>query len=103
MSQIVPIQPVPNQTTQVVLTGQSCQINIYQSPAALFMDLYVNDEPIKTGAICQDRNRIVRRLYLGFVGDFTFIDTQGTSDPFYTELGSRFLLIYLTAAEADDT
>ena len=102
MSFAVPLQAVPNQTTQVVLAGQSCQINVYQTPYALFMDVYANDEPIKVGTICQDRNRIVRRLYLGFVGDFIFVDTQGTSDPFYSGLGSRFILVYLTAAEAGD-
>jgi hypothetical protein len=103
MSLIVPLQPVPSQTTQVVLTGQSCQLNVYQAPTALFMDVYANDEPIRVGMICQNLNRIVRRIYLGFVGDFIFVDTQGTADPVYTGLGSRFYLIYLTAIEAGDT
>ncbi len=103
MSQPIPLQSVPNQTTQVVLANQSCQINVYQAPTALFIDVYVNDAPIRVGMICQDRNRIVRRLYLGFVGDFIFVDTQGTIDPVYTGLGSRFFLIYLSALEAGDT
>lgn len=103
MSQTVPLQAVPNQTTQVVLAGQSCQLNVYQAPTALFIDVYVNDEPIRVGMICQNLNRIVRRLYLGFVGDFIFVDTQETSDPVYTGLGTRFFLIYLTALEAGDT
>lgn len=103
MSQFIPLQAIPNQTTQVVLAGQSCQLNVYQTPYGLFMDVYVNDQPIKVGTICQNLNRIVRRLYLGFIGDFIFADTQGTSDPSYSGLGSRFILVYLTAAEAGDT
>lgn len=99
MPQIIPLQPVPNQTTQVVLNNQNCQIDIFQSPDALFMNLYTNDDPVIEGAICQNLNRIVRDLYFGFSGDFAFFDTQGISDPVYTGLGSRFLLFYYSAAE----
>ena len=102
--QIVPLQPVPNQTLQIVLANQNCQINAYQTPAALFMDLLVNDQPIILGQICQNLNRIVRLLYRGFSGDFVFNDTQpdpdsGPADPSYSGLGSRFQLIYLSAAD----
>ena len=44
-------------------------------------------------------NRIVRDLYLGFVGDFIWFDTQGSSDPIYMGLGSRFILVYLAPAD----
>lgn len=101
---IVPLQAVPNQTTQIVLANQSCQINVYQAPAGVFMDLLVNDALIIGGVICQNLNRIVRSLYLGFAGDFVFNDTQpdpvnGPSDPFYSGLGGRFHLIYLSVAD----
>jgi uncharacterized protein DUF6983 len=100
----VPLQPVPNQTTQIVLANQSCQISLSQTPFGLFMDLLVNDAPIVLGVICQNQNRIVRDLYFGFVGDFGFVDTQGLgADPDYTGLGSRFVLFYLSPAEAGDT
>jgi hypothetical protein len=102
MSQIVPLQPVPNQTTQIVLNGQNCQIVLSQSPNALFMNLLVNDSPVRVGAICEDRNKIVRHAYLGFLGDLEFVDTQSDSDPNYTGLGSRYQLVYLTPAEAND-
>jgi hypothetical protein len=36
---------------------------------------------------------------VGFIGDLIFIDTQGTSDPNYTGLGSRFLLAYLSPTD----
>lgn len=102
--QIVPLQPVPNQTLQIVLANQSCQINVYQAPAGIFMDVLVNDEAIISGVICQNLNRIVRSLYLGFSGDFVFQDLQpdpvlGPQDPFSSGLGSRFQLVYLAAAD----
>lgn len=102
MTQVVPSQAVPNQTTQIVLNNQVCQIELFQSPDALFINLYVNDNPIIEGGICQDRNLIVRDLYLGFDGDFVFVDTQGSSDPSYTGLGSRYFLLYLSALEASE-
>ncbi len=104
MAQTVPLQPVPNQTVQIVLAGQNCQITVFQSPDALFMDLFVNDAPVKQGVICQNQNKIVRDLYFGFDGDFEFVDQSGAGeDPSYEGLGSQFLLVYLTAAEAADT
>jgi hypothetical protein len=102
--QIVPLQPVPNQTSQIVLASQNCQLNVYQAPAGIFMDVLVNDEPIVTGVICQNKNRIVRSLYLGFSGDLVFQDLQpdpvlGPQDPSYSGLGSRFQLVYLSATD----
>lgn len=99
MPQTVPLQPVPSQTLQIVLANQNCTINVYQSPAALFMDLLVNDSPVREGIIAQNLNRIVREAYLGFLGDFYFEDTQGSDEPTFTGLGSRFQLVYLTAAD----
>jgi hypothetical protein len=102
MAQVVPLQSVPDQTTQVILGGQNCQLNVYQSPDALFMDVLVNDTPVVTARICENLNRIIRYAYLGFIGDLAFNDTQGTSDPSYTGLGERFQLLYLSTAEASN-
>jgi hypothetical protein len=97
--QTVPLKPIKNQTTQIVLGGQSCVVHVYQTDYGLFLELSVNDEPVIAGVICQNRNRIVRSAYLGFSGDLAFDDTQGTADPVYTGLGSRFLLLYFPASE----
>jgi len=100
--QIVPLQPVPNQTLQVQLNGQACTLYVLQSPFGLFMTVYVGTTLIIASVICENFNRIVRSLYLGFSGDFVFLDTQGTEDPIYTGLGgstARFQLLYLTPAE----
>ncbi len=37
--------------------------------------------------------------YDGFQGNLYIVDTQGTEDPIYTGLGSRWVLVYLTASE----
>lgn len=93
--QIVPLQVVPSQIVSANLGNQNCQLRVYQRDAYLFMDVYVNNALIIGGVICQNRNRIVRSAYLGFAGDFIFYDTEGTSDPVYTGLGSRFQLMYI--------
>jgi hypothetical protein len=56
---------------------------------------------------CLNRKRLlVNRQYLGFVGDFMFVDTQpppGTNgeDPQWEGLGTRFQLVYIEAADLD--
>lgn len=97
--QIIPIQAEPNQAITVTLANQACQINVYQKLYGLFVDLYVSGALVVAGTPALDRNLIVRSTYLGFAGDLVFIDTQGTDDPTYTGLGSRFQLAYVEASE----
>jgi hypothetical protein len=97
--QIIPLQPVPSQTVAVLLADQNCQIKCYQKSTGMFLDLYVDDALIIGGVICLNLNRIVRSLYLGFIGDLAFIDSTGSADPIYTGLGDRFNLAYLEVSE----
>lgn len=92
----VPLQALASQVVAVVLGNQNTQLNIYSKLGVLYMDVYVNNAPIIVGVQCQNGNRIVRGVYLGFLGDLIFVDTQGSSDPFYSGLGTRFFLEYLT-------
>jgi hypothetical protein len=97
--QEIPIQPVPSQITKVVLGAQNCQILIYQKPQGMFVDINVNGADVVTGVIARDAVPLVCREYMGFIGNLLFIDTQGSDDPSYDGLGSRFDLVYLTAEE----
>lgn len=97
--QIVPTEPTAAQSFAITLAEQNCQIIIQQKSTGMFMDLYSNGTIVVAGVICENLNRIVRNAYFGFIGDFAFFDTQGTSDPYYTGLGSRFLLAYIEASE----
>ncbi len=104
MALVIPTQPVPNQVFNVTLDGQLCRISIAQKATGMFLNLYVNDVLIIGGVLCEIGNRIVRSVYLGFIGDLAFYDTQPAADPlvpanpdqvYYTGLGSRFFLAYL--------
>lgn len=96
---VVPLQPLPNQTLQVQLNNQPCTIEVVQFAYGLFMTVYVGSTIIIATVLCENFNRIVRSSYLGLLGDFVFLDTQGTDDPIYTGLGSRFQLLYLFPSE----
>ena len=97
--QIVPLKAVPNQTVTVGLGGQVCQINVRQRRTGLFFDIFVSNGLVLAGVLCQDRNPLVRSAYLGFIGDIAWIDTQGTDNPGYEGIGSRWFLVYLTGAD----
>lgn len=97
--QSIPLQPVPAQLTKVVLSGQNCQISVYEKSQGLFVDLNADGVDIVTGIIARDAVPIVCREYAGFLGNLIFIDTQGSSDPRSSGFGDRFDLIYITAAE----
>lgn len=94
--QTIPLQATPSQRVAVTLNKQACTILVYQKSSGMFLDLEVDGKPLLTGVICQNRNRLVRARYLGFLGDLAFVDTQGTTDPVYTGLGvgGRYALVY---------
>lgn len=115
---LVPLSAVASQTLSIVLAGQNCQIAVYQKQpivdeygvaAGLFFDLIVGGVPITNTVRCLDRTPLLLdRQYLGFIGDFWFVDTTATEGgpptfngvpPFYTGLGSQFVLLYLEAAD----
>ena len=99
---IIPTRPIPAQSLLVSLDGQPCQIDLRQTDFGLFANFWLNNlsTPTLAGVLCQDRNRIIRDAYFGFAGDIGFVDQQGTSDPDYTGLGSRYLLYYLESGAA---
>lgn len=94
MNYTIPLVATPSQTLTVQLGDQSCRINVRQRRTGLFVDLYVRDVPIFEGVKALDRCKLVRDAYLDFTGELFFADTQGTSDPDYTGLGGRFILVW---------
>lgn len=109
----VPLSAVPSQTLQIVLGGQNVQMAVYtkdgydftdptlETPNTnIYVDLAYNNIVLTTTQIALDEKRLLlNRQYLGFIGDFMFIDTQGFDDPQYAGLGARWLLLYLEAAD----
>lgn len=100
MALIIPTQPVPAQTLDVLLDNQATTLEIRQLSTGLYINILVNAVEIVGFTICRNLDRIVRNSYLGFVGDLTFMDNTGADrDPNYLGLGTDFSLVYLTEAE----
>jgi hypothetical protein len=101
------LQDVPNQSILTTLSNQQCQLNVYQKRTGLFMDIYANDfsEPILAGVYCVNQVFCIMDAYLGFVGDFMWVDTLGqNANPYYGGgLGSRFQLVYLAPSDIPST
>lgn len=100
----IPLQAIPSQNILTTLdSGMLVELKLYTRRYGMFLDVYVNTKLEIGAVICQNLNRIIRSEYLNkavdFEGDFIFKDTQGTLDPVYTGLGTRFLLLYLTEEE----
>src|SRR6185312_3394674 len=95
----VSLEAVKEQTVNVALNQQQCSIRLVQREIAIYIDLSVNNVPLIQGVPCLYDNKMVRYSYLGFSGDLVFLDTQGTSDPEYSNLGVRYKLFYMTEAE----
>jgi hypothetical protein len=117
--QLVPLSANPDTTLQIVLGGQNCSIRVRTldgyaiaddasldtGAQYLMFSLDVSGVSITVNQNCLNLKRLlINRQYLGFVGDFMFVDTQppaGTlgEDPQYTGLGTRWQLVYLEAAD----
>ena len=96
---LIPIQPVPSQILATMLNGQNCQLFIRKLGSNLFVDINSNGVDIVTTVIARDMVPLVCIEYTGFSGNIIFMDLQGKSDPEYTGLGTRFILLYLTQSE----
>jgi hypothetical protein len=97
---LVPLQAISSQTLAITLARQPTQIAVRQNNGKLFFDLSIGGSYIVRTRICRNRQRLLLDVkYRGFQGDFMFVDTQGTDDPVYTGLATRFALVYLAAGE----
>ena len=72
-------------TAYVLASGGADQIPtdppVYENRNPVFIDVFLNDIAIVAGVLLLNKNRIVRNSYLGFLGDFAIVDTEGNEDP----------------------
>jgi len=91
----IPLSSLPAQSLRVTLSGQSMRVDVRQRESGLYLSLYRAGTPILLNRLCRDRTWLVRETYLDAPGDLTFMDLNGQSDPDYTGLTDRFVLIYV--------
>lgn len=91
--QVIPLAQSPNQTLTAVVNGVYVTINLRTQTTGLYFDLLVNNVAIIQSVLCLTGTKLVRDSYLGYAGDFMFIDLQGNDDPVYTGFNDRFQLV----------
>ena len=105
--QTVPLLVAPNQSFSVVLNDRDVGITLRTLQGDLYADVVCNGVPICAGQLCVDRVPITARArYLGFPDlSLVFADLRGTSDPGWSEFGTRFVLLNAVRApvNTDDT
>lgn len=95
----IPIEPQKSQSISITLAGQQCTIRLVQRVTFIYMDLEVDGFPVMQGIPCLYGNKMVRYPYLGFIGDFVFIDNTGQDNPEWSGLGDRFSLYYIEESD----
>ena len=91
----IPLSPIPNQSVSVVLQERNVALTLRTLDGTLYADVLCEGVPICAAHICQDRQLLTARSeYLGFPGlSLWFADLRGTSDPHWSELNTRYLLL----------
>lgn len=87
------IAGTPAQKLTVQLGGKSVDVTLMQKATGLFANIAMGGVPVVAGVLCRDAAPLVNGAYLGFPGNLAFFDMQGASDPDYTGLGQRFMLM----------
>lgn len=91
----IELKPVKSQSINVTVNSQQCNISVIERNGLLTFSLKSNDKSIVENVLCFYANKLIRYSYLGFAGDFYFIDLEGHQDPIYSGLGGRFRLYYV--------
>ncbi|MFT8933306.1 MAG: hypothetical protein ABF976_14520 [Acetobacter syzygii] len=94
MAVVIPLSAVAYQSLRVPLSGYAVRLDLQQRATGLYASLWLDDQPVLAGVLCQDRTWLVRKTPSALPGDLAFADTQGTQNPDYSGLGSRFVLVY---------
>lgn len=94
----VPLTDSPAQNLATVLGGQGVQIGLSLKNNRLYFGMTADGVSITNTRACLDRTPLLLGAeYLGFKGNFTFVDTQGGNhpqEPAIAGLGTRFQLAY---------
>lgn len=97
--QVINLAQVSSQSLRVNLGGQNVQLLVEEKRNfGVFMDIYLEGDPVILGMLCRNRVPIVQLAYLGFQGDLTFYDMMGDDDPTFRGFNSRFFLVWNSEA-----
>jgi len=96
---LIPLKPVANQTTIVMLGGQVIRVAIREMTTGVYLTAWLDNVIIQSGILCADRVRMMDSNYDRFVGGFMFMDSRGAANPEASGIGTRWNLYYLESGE----
>ena len=96
---LIPLKPVANQATTVMLGGQVTRIAVREMTTGVYLTAWIDNVIVQSGILCLDRTRMMDANYDKFVGGFMFVDSQGLENPVSTGIGTRWNLYYLELGE----
>lgn len=88
---IIPLEAVPNQRVSIILDSTAYTIEVLTRNDRLYVTIWAEAQRILA-------NRFLA-CYAPLIREFVLIDLDGTEDPVYNGLGTRWLLAF--AEESD--
>lgn len=92
------IKTVAGKASQVINTPVGNAVATFalsQKGGSLFADVALAGNTVAAGVAILDGVPIINNAYSGFPGDVAIVDTQGSTKPNYTGLGSRYQLVWV--------
>lgn len=97
--QIVNLSQEPNQKFKTVVAEQNCEITLRTIGGLLYFSMSLNGVDFINSRVCRNGGLLVPTAYLGFKGNFSFVDYRGDTDPTYDLLNDRYFLLYLEESD----
>jgi len=94
MKYTIPLLPVPSQVVSTTIRQQNIILSVYLRNGWLFSNVNINGSDVALGTLVHDRVPIIKKTYLPILGNVSIVDQNGTDDPVYTGLGSRFVATF---------
>ena len=90
----IPLKPVPVQKVSATLGGQEVTVSLLPRLGKLYATVSADGRVLIRERVCLHGMPLVGEAYRGFRGELYLVDTAGSLDPQWQELGSRFVLVY---------
>lgn len=82
----IPLKQIPNQTLRFTIDDSTYAIELCSRLGNLFITVKKNDDYLVCNRVCRNMTYLCKWLF--------FADQQGNKDPEYTELGTRYKLVW---------
>ncbi len=97
---VIPLIPNPNQSIQILLGEQEISMRIYQRNTSLYIDIKKGLDIVCLGQKCIFGKSLITFTQDILRGTLHFIDIKGTNPPEFSQISTRYFLVYLEENES---